>query len=172
MLERPSAALMVALRAFVFRHEIFVEAREFDDGLIFSRQPRGRPRKGGSRRHFRVFLRRDRRRVHFFTLSCGSEELARLQVPIDFPEKVLLRPAEAAIEYEACGRDATRYSAPFSKDAEAGRALFGYVRSESRLLLRLVGDAAYKELLGLVRRHARRSRRRRRGVAQELRRRS
>jgi hypothetical protein len=161
---------MVALREFVFRHEIFVEARECDDGFIFSRQPRGRSRKGGSRRHFRVFLRRDRRRVHFFTLSCGSEDLERSQVPIDFPEKVLLRPAEAAIEYEACGRDATRYAARFPKDAEAGRALFGYVRSESRLLVRLVGDAAYKELLGLVRRHTRGSRRRRGGVARKPRR--
>jgi hypothetical protein len=170
MPERPSAVLMVALRDFVFRHEIFVEAREFDDGLIFSRRPKSRSRKGGSRRHFRVFLRRDQRRVHFFTMSCGSEELERSQVPIDFPEKVLLRPAEAAIEYEACGRDATRYSARFPKDAEVGHALFGYVRSESRLLVRLVGDDGYKELLGLVRRHTRRSRSRRRGVAREPRR--
>lgn len=161
MLKSPSAVLMVALREFVLRHEIFVEAREFDDGFIFSRQPRGRSRRGGSRRHFRVSLCRGNHQVHFFTLSCGSEEQERLQVSIDFPEKVLLRPAEAAIEYEACGRDARRYSAQFPKDPEAGRALFGYVRSESRLLARLVGDRAYKELLGLVRGHARRSRRRR-----------
>jgi hypothetical protein len=65
---KPSAAMMTALRDFVFRHEIFVEARE-------------------------------------------------------------------------------------SKDAEAARALFGYVQSESRLLLQVLGDAAYKELLGVVRRH-------------------
>jgi hypothetical protein len=44
MFEQPSKALMVALRAFVFRHEIFVEAREFEDGFIFVRQPKGRRR--------------------------------------------------------------------------------------------------------------------------------
>ena len=48
------------------------------------------------------------------------------QVPIDFPEKALPRPAEAAIEYEECDRDVKRYSARFRKDADAGRALFGY----------------------------------------------
>ena len=50
-------------------------------------------------------------------------------------------PAEAAIEYEACGRDVKRYWARFPKDAEAGRALFGYVRSESRLLEKLPDDS-------------------------------
>jgi hypothetical protein len=100
-----------------------------------------------------VFLRRDRRRVRFFTLTCGSEDQQRSRVLIDFPEKALLLPAEAAIEYEACGRDATRYAARFQKDADAGRALFGYVRSESRRLLRFLGATTYKELLSLVRRH-------------------
>lgn len=145
--------MMRALRDFVFRHEIFVEAREFDDGFIFVRRRKGRADRYGPRRHFRVFLRRDKRRVHIYTLTCGSENLDRSQVEIDFPEKALLRPAEAAIEYEACRRDARRYAAHFPKDAEAARALFGYVRSESRLLLQLLGDAAYKELLGVVRRH-------------------
>jgi hypothetical protein len=158
MFEKPSKALMVALRAFVCRHEIFVEAREFDDGFIFVRQPKGRSTRFGPRRHFQVFLRRNKRRVRFFTLTCGSEDHERSQVPIDFPEKALLRPAEAAIEYEQCGRDVKRYSARFPKDAEAGRALFGYVRSESHLLEQLLGDTAYSKLLRLVRRHRRKSR--------------
>ena len=34
MFEKPSKALMIALRDFVCRHEIFVKAREFDDGFI------------------------------------------------------------------------------------------------------------------------------------------
>jgi len=157
MFEKPSEALMIALRDFVCRHEIFVEAREFDDGFIFVRQPKGRSRFG-PRRHFQVFLRRNKRRVRFFTLTCGSEDHERSQVSIDFPEKALLRPAEAAIEYEQCGRDVKRYSARFPKDAEAGRALFGYVRSESHLLEQLLGDTAYSELLRLVRRHRRKSR--------------
>jgi hypothetical protein len=156
MFDKPSAELMTALRDFVFRHEIFVEAREFDDGFVFTRQPKRRSKRLGPRRHFEVFLRRDRRRVRFFTLTCGSEDNERSRVLIDFPEKALLPPAEASIEYEACGRDAAR----FPKDAEAGRALFGYVRSESRLLLRLLGATAYKELLSLVRRHRRVSQRR------------
>jgi len=42
MFEQPSKALMTALRDFVFRYKIFVEAREFDDGLIFARQPKSR----------------------------------------------------------------------------------------------------------------------------------
>lgn len=166
---------MRALRDFVFHHEVFVEAREFDDGVIFTRRPRRRSNRLGPRRHFEVFLRRDKRRVRFFTLTCGSEDHERSQVWIDFPEKVLLRPAEAAIEYEACGRDVKRYVARFPRDAEAGRALFGYVRSESRLLVRLLGDTAYKELLRLVRRHRRVSQRRarnRRQRAGERRRRS
>ena len=160
MFEKPSTELMTALRDFVFRHEIFVEAREFDDGFVFTRQPKRRSKRLGPRRHFEVFLRRDRRRVRFFTLTCGSEDHERSRVLIDFPEKVLLRPAEASIEYEACGRDAKRYSARFPKDADAGRALFGYVRSESRLLLRLLGATTYEELLSLVRRHRRVSQRR------------
>jgi hypothetical protein len=158
VLENPSKALMIAVRDFVFRHEIFVEAREFDDGFIFIRRPKGRSRRFGPRRHFRVFLRRNKRRVHFYTLTCGSEDGKRLQVAIDFPEKALLRPAEAAIEYEACGRDVKRYSARFPKDVDAGRALFGYVRSESRLLEKLLGDPVYRELLRLVRHHRRKSR--------------
>lgn len=175
MFEKPSAALMIALRDFVFRHEIFIEAREFDDGLVFIRQPKGRSKRLGPRRHFEVFLRRNKRRVRFFTLTCGSEDQERSQVAIDFPEKALLRPAEAALEYEECGRDAKRFSARFPKNTEAGRALFGYVRSESRLLLQLLGDIAYKELLRLVRRHCRVAGRRaanRRLRAREPRRRS
>ena len=146
---------MTALRNFVFRHEIFVEAREFDDGFVFTRQPRRRSKRFGPRRHFEVFLRRNDGRVKFFSLTAGSEDQERSQVPIDFPEKVLLGPAEAAIEYEECGRDAKRFAAHFPKDPEASRALFGYVRSESRLLVKLLGDSSYKELLRLVRRHGR-----------------
>ena len=86
-------------------------------------------------------LRRDRRRVHFYSLTCGSGDAERYQVPIDFPERALLRPAEAAIEYESCGRKLSRYTARFPKDTEAGRALFGYVRSESRLLEKLLGES-------------------------------
>ena len=56
----------------------------------------------GPRRRFEVFLRRNKRRVRFYTLTCGSEDHERAQVPIDFPEKVLQLPAEAAIEYEEC----------------------------------------------------------------------
>jgi len=148
---------MIGLRDFVFRHEIFVEAREFDDGFIFVRRRKDRSGRHGPRRHFKVFLRRNERRVHFYTLTCGSEDAERSQVGIDFPEKALVRAVEAAIEYENCGRDAKRYSAQFPKDAEAGRALFGYVRSESRLLERLLGDTDYRELLRLVRRHRRES---------------
>jgi len=160
MFEKPSAAMTNALRQFVFRHKIFVEAREFDDGFIFTREPRRRSKRLGPRRHFRVFLCRDKRKVRFYSLTCGSEDQERSQVPIDFPEKALLLPAEAAIEYEACGRDAKRYAERFTKDAEAGRALFGYVRSESRLLVRLLGASAYNELLLLVRRYSRSARRR------------
>jgi len=158
--EKPSAAMMSALRQFVFRHEIFVEAREFDDGFVFTRQPRRRSKSLGPRRNFQVFLRLDNRKVRFYSLTCGSEDQKRSQVSIDFPEKALLLPAEAAIEYEACGRDAKRYAERFTKDAEAGRALFEYVRSESRLLLRLLGASAYNELLLLVRRYSRTARRR------------
>jgi len=52
MFEKPSKALMVALRHFVLCREIFVEAREFDDGLLFVRQPKGRSNRCGPRRHF------------------------------------------------------------------------------------------------------------------------
>ena len=158
MFQKPSAAMMTALQDFVFRHKIFVEASEFDDGFIFTRQPRRRLKRFGPRRHFEVFLRRNGRQVKFFSLTCGSEDQERSQVPIDFPEKVLLRPAEAAIEYEDCERDAKRFVAHFPKDPEAGRALFGYVRSESRLLVTLLGGSTYKELLRLVRRHGRTTR--------------
>ncbi len=160
MFQKPSVAKVTALRDFVFRHEIFVEAREFDDGFIFTRQPRGRSKRFGPRRNFEVLLRRNGRCVRFFSLTCGSEDQERSQVPIDFPEKVLLRPAEAAIEYEDCGRDAKRFAGHFPKDTDAARALFGYVRSESRLLLKLLGDSRYWELLRLVRRHSRTARRR------------
>src|SRR5919106_2444659 len=160
MFRRPSAAMMTALQDFVFRHEIFVEAREFDDAFIFTRQLRRRLKRFGPRRHFEVLLRRNGRRVKFFSLTCGSEDQERLQVPVDFPERVLLRPGEAAIEYEECGRDAKRYAAQLPNDPDAAEALFGYVRSESRLLVKLLGDPLYKELLRLVRRHSRRARRR------------
>ena len=157
MFGKPSAALMTALRDFVFRHEVFVEACEFDDGLIFTRQPRVRSRRFGPRRHFEVFLRRDRRRIKFYTVSCGSEDQKRADIRIEFPERTLLRSAEAALEYEACGRDRRRYSARFLNDDDVGRALFGWVRSESRLLVRLLAEVRYKELLRLVRRHRARS---------------
>jgi hypothetical protein len=152
---KPSPAIMAALRDFVFRHEIFVEASEFDDGFLFSRQLRRRSKRLKPRRHFEVFLRRNGRRVKFFTVMCGSEDLDGSKISIDFPERVLLRPSEAAIEYERCGRDAKRYAAQFAKDPDAARALFGYVRSESRLLMKLLGGSRYKELLRLVRRHRR-----------------
>ena len=147
--------MMLALRDFVVRHKIFVEAREFDDGFVFTRLPRRGSKRVGPRRHVEVFLRRNEHRVKFFSLTCGSEDQERSQVAIDFPEKALLMPAEAAIEYENCGRSAKRYAARFPKDADAGRALFGYVRSESRLLSKLLGAALYDELLRLVRRHRR-----------------
>ena len=152
---KPSPLITAALRDFVFRHDIFVEASEFDDGFLFSRQLRRRSKRLKPRRHFKVFLRRNRRRVKFFTVMCGSEDLDGSKISIDFPEKVLLRPAEAAIEYERCGRDAKRYAAQFPKDPDTARALFGYVRSESRLLMKLLGGSRYKELLRLVRRHSR-----------------
>ena len=153
MFKKPSAALMIGLRDFVLRHEIFVEACEFDDGLIFVRQRKGRTKGLGPRRHFSVFLRRSKRRVKFFTISCGSEDLAHASITIDFPEKTLLGAAEAAIEYETCGRDLKRYSRRFPKDTDFGRALFGYLRSESRLLTRLLDTALYEQLLQLIRRH-------------------
>jgi hypothetical protein len=156
--QKPSAAMMLALRDFVFRHEIFVEAREFDDGFIFTRTPRRRSKRIGPRRHFEVFLRHNGRRVKFFSLTCGSEDQERSRVPIDFPEKALLLPAEAAIEYEGCGRDAKRYAAHFPKDSDAGRALLGYVQSESRLLVKLLGESRHKELLRIVGGHRRAAR--------------
>src|ERR1700756_1574430 len=102
--------MMTSLRDFVFRHGIFVEACEFDDGVIFTRLRRRRSKRIGPRRHFEVFLRRNSRRVKFFTLMCGSEDRKRSQVLIDFPEKLLIMPTEAAIEYEACGRDSKRFA--------------------------------------------------------------
>ncbi|MEQ1911452.1 MAG: hypothetical protein ABMA15_21720 [Vicinamibacterales bacterium] len=65
MFEKPSKPLLIALRDFVCRHEVFVEAREFDNGFIFVRQPKGRSIRLGPRRHFQVFLRRKKRRVRF-----------------------------------------------------------------------------------------------------------
>jgi hypothetical protein len=158
MYQKPTKALMADLQRFVFRHEIFVEAKEFDDGFLFTRARKGRPKALGIRRNFRVSLRCETRRVHFYTLSSGVEEGGKLQVSIDLPEQVLVMPAEAAIEYEDCGRDAKRYGLYFPKDPDAGRALFGYVRSESRMLEKLLGDKRYKELLRLVRRHTRKPR--------------
>lgn len=160
MFKKPPKALITALQRFVFRHKIFVEAREFDDGLIFVREPKGWAKRFGPRRNFRVFLRRENRRVHVYTLTCGSADEKQAQVPIDFPEKALLRPAEAAIEFEDCGRDMKRYSERFPHDPDAGHALFGYVRSESRILERLLGGRLYWELLRLVRRHRPKLRRR------------
>lgn len=153
MIEKPTKALMAALQRFVFRHGIFIEAHEFDDGMLFVREPKGRLKRFGPHRNFRVFLRRQKRRVHVYTLTCGSTEKEQSQVRIDFPEKALLGPAEAALEYEDCGRDVKRYAAHFPGDPEAGHALFGYVRSESRILRKLLGDLIYRELLDLVRRH-------------------
>lgn len=63
MFEKPSKALTRALRNFVFRHEIFVEAREFDDGFIFVRQP-----KGWSRDSVRV----DTSKYFFAATNAGS----------------------------------------------------------------------------------------------------
>jgi len=153
MLKKPTGTLMAVLQQFVFRHKIFLEAREFDDGLIFVREPKGRAKRFGPRRNFEVFLRRENRRVHVYTLTCGSAEEKQSQVSIDFPERALLRPTEAALEYEDCGRDMKRYSTRFPSDPDAGRALFRYVRSESRTLKQLLGDRLYWELLRLVRRH-------------------
>jgi hypothetical protein len=52
--QKPSAAMMGALRDFGFRHEVFIEAREFDDGLIFTRLPRRGSNRVGPRHHFDV----------------------------------------------------------------------------------------------------------------------
>ncbi len=155
----PTKVLMSHLQRFVFRHKIFVEAREFDDGLFFVREPKGRTKKFGPRRHFEVFLRREKRRVHFYTMTCGSADQGKSAVSIEFPEKTLLRAAEAALEYEDCSRNVNRYSARYPKDPDVGRALFGYVRSEARLLEKLLGDEPYRKLLRIVRRHRRRPRR-------------
>jgi hypothetical protein len=152
--ENPSQALMIAVRDFVFRHEIFVEARELDDGFIFVRRPKGRSRRFGPRRHFEVFLRRNKRRVHFHTLKTVSGYRSRSISP----RRGCCDRRGLRFEYEACGRDVKRSSAWFSKDVDGGRALFGYVRSESRLLERLLGDPAHRELLRLVRHHRRKSR--------------
>jgi len=159
MFEKPTKALMTALQRFVFHHKIFVEAREFDDGLIFVREPKGRAKKFGPRRNFEVSLRREKRRVHFYTVTCGSADQEKSAVSIDFPETALLRAAEAALEYEDCGRNEKRYSAHYPKDPDAGRALFGYVRSETRILEKLLGDELYRKLLRIVRSHRRKPRR-------------
>ncbi|MBI3085125.1 MAG: hypothetical protein HYY88_05270 [candidate division NC10 bacterium] len=159
MFEKPTKVLMSDLQRFVFRHKIFVEAREFDDGLIFVREPKRRAKKFGPRRNFEVSLRREKRRVHFYTVTCGSADQEKSQVSIDFPEKALLRAAEAALEYEDCGRNVKRYSAHYPNDPDAGRALFGYVRSESRILETLLGDELYRKLIRIVRSHRRKPRR-------------
>jgi hypothetical protein len=86
-------------------------------------------------------------------MTCRSTDEGDWRVRIDFPETALLRPARAAIEYEACGRVMKRYAARYPGDPEAGRALFGYVRSESQMLRRLLGEERYRELLRIVRRH-------------------
>lgn len=143
---------MIALERFVVRQQIFVEAHEFDDGFIFVRERKGRARKLGFRRNFRISLRREKRRVHFYTMTLGSAQEQDWRVSIDFPEKTLLRATEAALEYEDCGRDLKRYAAHYPSDPEAGHALFGYVRSESRLLEQLLGNEHYRELLRIVRR--------------------
>jgi hypothetical protein len=159
MFEKPTKVLMSDLQRFVLRHQIFVEAREFDDGLFFVREPKSRARKLGPRRHFEVSLRREKRRVHFYTVTCGSDDHKKSAVSIDFPEKTLLRAAEVALEYEDCGRNVKRYSAHYPEDPEVGQALFGYVRSETRLLEKLLGDELYRKLLRIVRRHRRKPRR-------------
>jgi hypothetical protein len=158
MFEKPTKALMSYLQRFVFRHKIFVEAREFDDGLLFVREPKGRTKKFGPRRHFEVSLRHEKRRVHFYTMMCGSADQKKSAVSIDFPEKTLLRAAEAALHYEDCGRNEKRYSARYPKDRDMGRALFGYVRSEARILEKLLGGELYRKLLQIVRRHRRKPR--------------
>ena len=161
MVAKPTKALMIALQRFVFRHRIFVEAREFDDGVIFVREPKGRgARKRGPRRNFEVFLRREKRRVHVYTMTLGSADERDWRVSIDFPEKTLLRAAEAALEYEDSGRNLKRYAAHYPSDPDAGHALFGYVRSESRLLEQLLGHDRYRELLRIVRRYGSKGRRR------------
>jgi hypothetical protein len=104
MFEKPTKALMSDLQRFVFRHKIFVEVREFDDGLLFVREPKGRTKKFEPRRHFEVSLRHEKRRVHFHTMMCGSADQEKSAVSIDFAEKTLLRAAEAAFDYEDCGR--------------------------------------------------------------------
>ncbi len=154
---KPSAASIAALRDFVIRHDIFVEASEMDDGFLFTRRVPRRSKRIRPRRYFEVFLRRHRRRVKFFTVACSSEDLRRSKTCIDFPEKLLLAPAEAAIEYEGCSREARRYAARFPQDRAAARGLFGYLRSESHRLVRLLGGSRYNELLRLVRRDKRKA---------------
>lgn len=148
---KPSPAIAAALRDFVIRHHIFVEASEIDDGVLFTRQLTRHSTRVRPRRYFEVFLRRRRRRVRFFTVACGSEDLRRSSICIDFPEKLLLEPAEAALEYEGCGREVRRYTARFPHDRDVARGVFGYLRSESHLLVRLLGGSRYKELLRLMR---------------------
>jgi len=127
-----------------------------------ARTAQRRSKRVGPPHHFEAFLRRKERRVKFFSLTCGSDDEERSQVKIDFPEKALSTPAEAAIEYEDRGRSSKRYAAGFPKDPDAGRALFSDVRSESRLLSNILGAAGCHELLRLARRHRRSPRNRRR----------
>ena len=149
--EKSSAAMLNALRQLVFRHEIFVEAREFDDDFIFTRKLRRRSKRLGPRRHFELFLRRHKQRVRFCTLTCGSEDQERSEVRIDVPEKALLLLAEAAIEYEESGRDAKRYAARFPRSHHRG------LRPPS------ASRAGRRDIVG-VRKTTRRARRRRHGI--------
>jgi hypothetical protein len=45
-----SKKLMIALRDFVFRHEILVEARELDDGFVRRHRRQRKPKRLGARR--------------------------------------------------------------------------------------------------------------------------
>jgi hypothetical protein len=105
-----------------------------------------------------VWLRRETRRVHVYTVTCRSSDDDGRRISIDFPEHTLLRSAKAALEYEACGRNLRRYVARYPRDAEMGYALLGYVRSESRILQRLLGRTRDLELLRIVRPDRRASR--------------
>ena len=165
MFENPSRPLMVALRDFVFRHEVVVEAREFHDGRFFVRRPTGRSRRFGPRPELRSIPPAQETPSY---VCAARQTMSGYRSGSTSPEKALVRPVEAAIQYEECGRDIKRYSARFHNDVEAGSALFGYVRSESRLLERLLDDTASRELLRIGRRHrrtlpSRRTRRRIRG---------
>ena len=103
------------------------------------------------------------------TMTLRSADERDWRVSIDLPEKALLRASEAALEYEDCGRDLKRYAAHYPSDPDAGHALFGYVRSESRLLDELLDNDLYRELLRIVRRHGPNPRRPVRGAARRAR---